>query len=107
MGFLDSLKSLFSGGGGSSDGGENGAYWLYVRCRRCGEMIKSRVDLRNDLSLRDEGGYVVSKTLVGSHLCFQRVEVTLTFDEQRQLVDREISGGEFVTGEEYKNAAET
>ena len=102
MGFLDSLKSLFSGGGG---GDENSAYWLYVRCRRCGEVIKSRVDLRNDLSLRDEGGYVVSKTLVGSRHCFQRVEVTLSFDEQRQLVDREISGGEFVTAEEYQNAA--
>lgn len=102
MGFLDSLKSLFSGGGG----GENSAYWLYVRCRRCGEVIKSRVDLRNDLSMADGGGYVVSKTLVGNQLCFQRVEVTLSFDEQRQLVDREISGGEFVTEEEYNNAAE-
>jgi hypothetical protein len=101
VGFLDSLKSLFSGGGSQQEA----AYWLYVRCRRCGEVIRSRIDLRNDLSLSDGGGYSVSKTLVGSKLCFQRIEVTLTFDDERRLVDREISGGEFITAEEFESAA--
>jgi len=100
MGFLDSLKSLFSG----SDGGDSG-YYIYVRCRRCGEVIRTRLDLRNDLSLADGGGYVVNKTLMGNQLCFERIEVRLTFDERRQLVDREISRGEFMTAEEYEAAA--
>jgi hypothetical protein len=29
-------------------------------------------------------------------LCFQRIEVELTFDENRKLVDRQIQGGVFV-----------
>ncbi|MBN1994264.1 MAG: hypothetical protein JW953_16320 [Anaerolineae bacterium] len=98
MSFLDSLKSLFAGG----RGGDAGGYWLYVRCGRCGEVIKTRLDLRNSLSAGDQGGYVVNKTLMGNQLCFQRIEVTLYFDDNRRLVKREINHGEFITAEEYE-----
>jgi hypothetical protein len=100
MGFLDSLKSVFAGGPG-----QDNAYWVYVRCRRCGEVIKTRIDLSNDLSLNEAGGFVVNKTLIGgSQLCFERIEVSLTFDSNRQVIDRKISRGDFITAEEY-NAA--
>ena len=102
MGFFDSLKSLFGG----SSGGEqsDGVYWIYVRCRRCGEVIKTRLDLFNNLSPNDEGGYTASKTLVGNRLCFERIEVTLTFDENRRLINRDISRGDFITAEEFEAA---
>jgi len=100
MGFLDSVKSLL---GGSGERDETG-YWLYVRCHRCGEAIKTRIDLQRDLSPRDEGGFMVGKTLVGSQRCFERVEVTLTFDENRRLMEREITRGDFITAEEYEAA---
>ena len=94
MGFLNSIKSMFGGDGGN-DGGD---LWIHVRCRRCGEVIKTRVDLRNALNPRDdEAGYMMRKTLVGNQLCFQRIEVTLYFDEHRRLVDQEIEHGEFVS----------
>lgn len=103
MGFFDSLKSLFRGG--NSFGEQNQpVYWLYVRCRKCGEVINTRVDLLNNLSQNDEGGYTVSKTLVGNHLCFERIEVVLTFDENRRLVSRDISRGDFITEEEFQTA---
>jgi hypothetical protein len=98
MGFFDSLKSLFGGGGARQDE----AFWIYVRCRRCGEVIKTRLDLLNNLALNDEGGYTASKTLVGNRLCFERIEVTLTFDENRRLINREILRGDFITAEEYE-----
>ena len=101
MGFLDSMKSLLGGGEGQDKTG----YHVYVRCNRCGEAIKARIDMRNDLSRLEEGGFVVRKTLVGSQRCFERVEVTLTFDENRKLVDREIVRGEFITREEFEEAA--
>lgn len=99
MGFIDSFKSIFAGGGKQDDG-----YYIYVRCRRCGEVIKTRLNLQNDLSLADSGGYVVHKTLMGNQLCFERIEVTLTFDESRHLIDREISRGEFITAADYQAA---
>lgn len=101
MGFLDFLKSVVAGGQP-----QDNAYWVYVRCRRCGEVIKTRINLSNDLSLNDEGGFVVNKTLIGgSQLCFERVEVSFTFDSNRQLIDREISRGDFISAEEYQAAA--
>ncbi len=100
MGFLDSMKSFFAAESVSDE------YWVYVRCRRCGEVIKTRIDLRNNLSQMDGGGYVVNKTLVGNQLCFERVEVTLHFDSNRQLLGREISRGEFITAAEFDLAGE-
>lgn len=100
MGFLDSLKSMFS-----SPGGQAGAeYWIYVRCKKCGEVIKTRIDLQSGLSQREEGGYFTRKTLVGNRHCFERIEVELAFDESRHLIDQQISRGEFITAEAYEEA---
>lgn len=96
------LASLFTPEGAR----ETYAYWLYVQCDRCGEKIRSRVDLRNDLSVHygetdRDTIYFCRKTLMGSGRCFQQIEVELTFDGRRQLVERQIRGGRFITEEEY------
>ena len=88
MGFL---KNLF--GGGPSSPSSN-FYTFNVTCDRCGESIEGRVNLSNDLS--DEGGYHVRKVLMGASRCFQQIEVTLNFDANRQLMDKQVSGGKFV-----------
>jgi len=100
MGFLDSVKTLF-GGGGERD---KDAYWIYVRCRRCGEPLKTRINLSNDVSRREEGGFMVHKTLVGSQRCFERIEVTLVYDGNLQVVEREIARGDFITPQEFEAA---
>ena len=98
MGILKGLSSLFSSPGKA----DSDALWVAVKCKRCGEVTRARVDLRNDLSIEyDEAGgmptYFCRKVLMseGGH-CFQRMEVALTFDANRKLVNREVSGGEFV-----------
>ena len=76
------------------------AFWVTVRCNRCGEIIRSRVNLSNDLSAEYDGSrtsYVCRKVLLGESRCFQQIEVVLKFDENRKLFDRTVSGGEFVT----------
>lgn len=90
MGFL---KKLFGGGSASSS---SDFYTFIVRCDRCGETIEGKVNLSNDLSLDDEGGYIVRKVLMGGGRCFQQIEVTLRFDAARQLQEKQISGGKFV-----------
>lgn len=99
MGFFDSLKSMFSGGEGATD---KGAYWIYVRCHRCGETIKTRLDLQHSLNPLDQGGYIAYKTLVGNQLCFERIEVTLTFDESKRLIAQEAVRGDIITAEEFE-----
>jgi hypothetical protein len=90
MGFL---KKLF-GGGTSSSGSD--FYTFDVTCDRCGETIEGKINISNDLSLDDEGGYFVRKVLIGGGRCFQQVEATFKFDASRKLQDRQISGGNFV-----------
>ena len=89
MGFL---KKLFGGGGTSPS---SNFYPFSVRCDRCGEVIEGKINMSNDLSLDDEGGYYVRKVLMGSGRCFQQIEVTLQFDTSRQLLDKQVSGGKF------------
>jgi hypothetical protein len=100
MDFLKRIGRMFAATGDK----EAPVYWIQVRCGRCGEVLKARVNLRNDLSVEyDEGGgkaaYFTRKVIIGEARCYQPVEVRLTFDERRQLVDREISGGTFVEDE--------
>ncbi len=98
MGLFKKLSSLFSGVGKA----DSDALWIAVKCKRCGEVTRARIDLRNDLSIEygEAGGlptYFCRKVLMGEggH-CFQRMEVELTFDANRNVVSREVSGGQFV-----------
>jgi hypothetical protein len=77
------------------------SYMIAVQCDRCGEIIRSRVNLSDDLSANyDEDGnitnYFCRKVLIGRQRCFRPIEVLLTFDAQRRLKGREITGGRFV-----------
>lgn len=101
MGFLQKIASVLS-----PKGEEKDALWVYVRCHRCGEKIKTRIDLSHDLTpnYSDEGGianYFLRKVLVGSKGCFEPIEVELTFDAQRRVSSRAITGGQFISKEEY------
>ena len=71
-----------------------------VKCSRCGEIIHGQVNVNNEPSLEiDENGksyFICRKVLIGNQLCFQRIEVQFKFNEARGLLDRQITGGEFV-----------
>ncbi|MGA9349686.1 MAG: hypothetical protein WBW48_12905 [Anaerolineae bacterium] len=86
---------------------EGKVLWVYVRCGKCGEKIKTRLDLSHDLTSNysDEGrvtDYFSRKVLIGSRGCFEPIEVELTFDPQRRMTSREIAGGQFISKEEYE-----
>ena len=77
-------------------------YTFSVKCKRCGEIIEGQVNLSNDPSLEfDEKGkpyYICRKVLVGDELCFQQIEAIFKFNEQRGVLEKQITGGEFVEG---------
>jgi hypothetical protein len=98
MSFFKKLVTLFSG----SSAIPTESYWIEARCNRCGETLRTRVDLQHDLSAdydieAGETGYFCRKLLSGDgkNLCFQTIEVTLRFNGSRQIISREISGGMF------------
>ena len=112
MGFLKRLASLFSGGGGG--GGDDHSRRVYVRCNTCGEPIAMRIDLRNDLSPEwnsssaagsdQPDSYTCRKEVLGRGRCYQKVEVELHFNRQRQLESQSARGGVLLEQEEYQQA---
>lgn len=74
-------------------------YTFNVKCKRCGETITGRIDLDNDLSVEYEDGgdiFYARKVLMGDNKCFQRVEANFKFNADRQVIEKDISGGEFI-----------
>ena len=103
MSFIERLKNMFI----APNGIDKRSYWVHTRCKRCGEVVSGRVDMLNDLSKDFETGqYTVHKVLVGDgrNRCFQRIEVTLYFDKNKRLIERSITGGEFLEPDEVAEA---
>jgi hypothetical protein len=98
MGFLDQVKALFTPPAGGAD---SMATWLYVKCSRCGSPLAVRVDLRNEPSIDYEsGGYVLNKEMMDSK-CFTLMHAQLRFDSRRNIVEKRVEKGAFITKEEY------
>lgn len=97
MGFL---KKLF--GGGEKKSGKyvdtRGVYF-YVRCDNCGTVSRLRADKEYDL-IREGDGFVWHKTIVDNR-CFKPMPTVATLDNAYQIVSAEISGGEYVSEEDY------
>jgi hypothetical protein len=97
---LNFFKKLFSRRSDSS------LFWVYVQCDHCGEKLHTHVNLHHDLSIRygateKDDVYFTRKRIIGRDRCFKPIEIELTFDSQRRLVDRQIQGGQFISLDEF------
>jgi hypothetical protein len=100
MSLFDRVKSIFS----SPPSGDPNALWLYVRCARCGTPLAVRVDLRNEPSIDYEnGGYVLNKELMDNK-CFLLMRAQVRFDDKRNVLERTLDKGEFITRAEFEAA---
>ncbi len=106
-----SLFSRLFGGGKKDETGESdqSAIYYFVRCGKCGEAIRIRINRQSDLAQEFEGqgdfpsGYSVSKEIIGQK-CFNRIEFNAHFDSKYREVDKQIRGGAFITRQEYEQA---
>jgi hypothetical protein len=97
---MNFLKKLFGG----PARGDDRLTSIYVMSYRCKEPLEGKVDLFNELSKDDDGkGYYVRKVLhtSGRDRCFSEVEVQLWFDSKKQVSDHDVSGGRWLTADEY------
>jgi hypothetical protein len=82
--------------------------YFYVQCSKCGEKLKARVDIWNELTPDYAGNsdnassYFCRKVLVGEKQCYQPIELRLKFDKNHKLVDKSIMGGKFIEMGEYE-----
>ena len=110
MGLVDALKSMLGlGGGGSGRSADRGLY-RYVRCNRCQDVVRVRINMANEVSeISDEpdedagsgapanpaARYAVTKGVVDSK-CFRPMRLTILFDDRRRELDSTVDGGEVV-----------
>lgn len=85
---------------------DSNVYWVYAKCNRCGEPVRARINLSNDLSInygdkKSDDKFFCRKVIMGTGKCFQRIEVELTFNKNRNLLNREIQGGQFIDADDF------
>ena len=102
MGFL---KKLFGGQGPKKAYVDTQGVYFYVVCDNCGAKVKLRADKQHDLNQTDSG-YVWHKTVVDNR-CFRRLQAIVYLDNQYQMTNYELSGGHFISQEEYEAVPET
>lgn len=72
-----------------------------IKCGKCGEKIKVMVNKNTDLEDQylDEGESGVAYTLRKEAMddkCFSLMTITASFDRDKNLLNKDISGGEFI-----------
>ena len=100
---MNFLKKIFGGGNDGVERDDRSMY-LYVQPLRCGDVLRVRIDMHNDLSLSDEGGgYWVRKLASSGNYKCNQVELTLYFDSNRRFdaASAEIQGGKLVDRAAY------
>lgn len=93
------LKKLFGGEKKSGEYVDTRGVYFYVRCDHCGTISRLRADREYDLT-REGDGFVWHKTIVDSH-CFRPMQTVVTLNKAYQVVNAEISGGDYVSEEQY------
>ncbi len=100
MSFLSRLfgRSAASGGGN--------VIWLYVRCRRCGETIRVRINRSTDAQQEyDEGGrfshYSLRKEILGNR-CPNLMSVEMQLDQGGRIVEQQAEGCVVIDEQEYE-----
>jgi hypothetical protein len=85
------------------------AMYLYVQCNKCGEKLRARVDIWNELTPEyeqnndDATSYYCRKVLIGENLCYQSIELKLKFDKNHKLISQVIYGGKYIKEAEFNN----
>jgi hypothetical protein len=103
MAVWDRLKKVL---GGQRSGGKDDGIYFYVRCDRCREKVRVRLNPHSELQQEfgdsgQDSGYSVRKMVVDQR-CFRPIEVRMRFDASRHEQSREIEGGTFLTQQEYE-----
>ena len=75
-----------------------------VRCENCGTITRLRADKEYDL-IREDDGFVWHKTIVDSR-CFRPIPTVVYLDSNYQMTSAEMTGGVFVSEQEYNVSLE-
>jgi hypothetical protein len=81
--------------------------WFYIQCKKCGKKLKIRVNPSAELSPDYDttsgsySGYYLIKEATDDK-CFQLMKIEIKFDQHKQIKEKHIEGGTFITETEFK-----
>jgi hypothetical protein len=116
---MDALKSMLGLGGGVGSSGPDRGLYRYVRCNKCKDVVRVRINVTNEVSelsenQEEDGGeiaatnpaarYAVSKGVVDSK-CFRKMRLTILFDGRKHELESSVEGGGEVVDEAAWEAA--
>ncbi len=78
------------------------AIWLYVQCDNCGEKIRIRVDPKHELQPDYKGSDFLLRKEMMDGRCFRLMYGEVRFDRDYRILSQEVSGGHFITKEEFE-----
>jgi hypothetical protein len=81
-------------------GSDVGLYY-YIKCNRCGEVIKVRINPMNDLSYSDSDNSLFVRKVIVGRKCYNRIDAEFSYSNARKLLNADVSGGEMVDKKEY------
>jgi len=95
------IRKLF----GKKEADSSEILWIYSQCDKCGEKFRTLIRKYNDLTptYKNEGpAFILRKELIGAS-CPNRINLHLKFDHSYRKISEEISGGHFISKEEYQS----
>ena len=98
MGILDFIKRLFTGGSKSK------LINIYIKDDKCGEKIKlvlrKGYDIVREFDEDKEASFSTKKVAICDN-CYSNIEVFIEFDNNYNIISKNIENGEFITKDEY------
>lgn len=100
MNLSNLLRKLFGAGSGATTSDERGVISSYVRCAKCGSIVRVRIRTGSDVSRDDDDVPFVRKVVMDGK-CHTRMEMEIKFDDSYRIAERTVQGGEFVSHEQW------
>lgn len=98
MGLLNFLKKLFRAPQNSN------IISIYLRDKKCKEKIKVLVrksyDIQPLYEEEETAAYRLNKVVI-CNKCYNKIHLTLDFDQNYNIIKKNVEGGEIITEEEY------
>ncbi|MFN2340449.1 MAG: hypothetical protein ABR547_04190 [Halanaerobium sp.] len=100
MGFLDKIKSLFTGDSQSK------LVDIYVEDDKCGNqmqlLFRKSYDIQKVYEDNSDAAYEIKKVVVCDQ-CYNKIDLHLEFDKRYNIINQEIESGKIISKEEFEN----
>jgi hypothetical protein len=105
---FDFIKKIFKAGESPKNGfiyDEKDTVVIYLKCKKCGEIIRSHLRKSYDFSRDFEKSTInLKKEYIGSK-CYEKIFVNLVFNNNYKIISSEIINGEFISKEDFESNA--